>query len=110
MIRDEIKHAHDDITHFEESQKEIILLLHSLFTAGQERVKTLDLRAKNEKTKSQIRLSDLSDKIEVEFAVLPDVPNGTPRSTSHTTSLDKIGSSVEKSDVSKGQFLKRQLM
>jgi hypothetical protein len=71
IVREEIKFARHDITEIKASQQYILFLLHSMFAAGQERVKSLDSRAEREKTKSQIWLNDLSDKLESDFASLP---------------------------------------
>jgi hypothetical protein len=51
-----------------ESQQNLIFLVRSMFIAGQERVKSLESRAEREKTKSEIRLTDLSGKLKGDFA------------------------------------------
>ncbi|KAF2971992.1 hypothetical protein GQX73_g1638 [Xylaria multiplex] len=67
VIRDEMHLAREDITAINKSQQEVISLLSAMFAAGQERVKSLDSRADEEKTRSETRLGDISDKFQAEF-------------------------------------------
>jgi hypothetical protein len=68
VVREEIRFARSDPTEVKETQQDIILLLHGLLLAGQERARSLNSRAKREKTRTQVWLDNLSDKHEVWFA------------------------------------------
>jgi hypothetical protein len=46
-----------------------------MFMAGQERVKNLESRAERENTKTEIRLIDLSDKLQGDFTPTASVPD-----------------------------------
>ena len=70
IVREEIKFARNDVAAIRESQQNVLSLLHFIFRAGQERVQLLDSRAETEKTRSQIQLNDLSDKLESNLASL----------------------------------------
>lgn len=61
-----------------ESQQNLIFLVRSMFVAGQERVKSLESRAERENTKSEIRLVDLSDKLQDDFTPFPIVDGEIP--------------------------------
>jgi len=67
IVREEMKFARNDIADIKALQQDVLFLLHNMFVAGQERVKSLDSRAEREKTKSQVRLNDLSEKLESDF-------------------------------------------
>ncbi|KAL9096699.1 MAG: hypothetical protein Q9165_001187 [Trypethelium subeluteriae] len=67
VIRDEVHLTREDIAAVNKSQQEVLSLLSAVFAAGQERVKSLDSRADEERTRSETRLRDISDKFQAEF-------------------------------------------
>jgi hypothetical protein len=83
-----------------DSQQNLIFLVRSMFVAGQERVKSLESRAERENAKSEIRLIDLSDKLQGVFtptASIPDRESLDDRSQTAVSENEKSTESDEQS-------------
>lgn len=68
-IRDEVHFAREDMAAIKQMQEELLLVLSAMFAEGQERVKQLNSKADEEKMRSQIRMGDLSERLQTGFDI-----------------------------------------